>query len=167
MTVPKMMLASGWATPWMISAAAFISNRPMVDGAGDVEQDAAGAVDGRLEQRAGDGGLGRRRRPGSSPLAWPMPISAEPALRQDHLHVGEVGVDQAGRGDEVGDARHALQQHLVGHLERVEHARLVVGDREQAVVRDDDQRVDLLLQPLDAAVGLHRAAAALEARTGG
>ena len=28
MTVPKMMLASGWATPWMTSAASFTSNRP-------------------------------------------------------------------------------------------------------------------------------------------
>ena len=28
MTVPKMMLASGWATPWMISAASLTSNRP-------------------------------------------------------------------------------------------------------------------------------------------
>ena len=27
-TVPKMMLASGCATPWMISAASFTSNRP-------------------------------------------------------------------------------------------------------------------------------------------
>ena len=41
------------------------------------------------------------------------------------------------------------------------------GDREQPVVRDDDERVDLLLQLLDALLGLHRAAAALEARTGG
>ena len=31
-TVPKMMLASWCATPWMISAAAFISNRPIADG---------------------------------------------------------------------------------------------------------------------------------------
>ena len=28
MTAPKMMLASGWATPWMTSAASLTSNRP-------------------------------------------------------------------------------------------------------------------------------------------
>ena len=28
MTAPKMMLASGWATPWMISAASLTSKRP-------------------------------------------------------------------------------------------------------------------------------------------
>ena len=28
MTVPKMMLASAWATPWMTSAASLTSNRP-------------------------------------------------------------------------------------------------------------------------------------------
>ncbi len=66
-----------------------------------------------------------------------------------------------------GDARHALQQDLVGHLERVEHAGLVVGDGEQAIVRDDDQRVDLLLQPLDAVVGLNGATATLERERAG
>ncbi len=31
-------------------------------------------------------------------------MSAEPALGHDRLDVGEVEVDQAGRGDQVGDA---------------------------------------------------------------
>ena len=85
----------------------------------------------------------------------------------DHLDVGEVGVDQAGCRDEVGDALHALQQHLVGHLERVQHRRLVVGDRQQPVVRDDDLGVDLLLELADALVGLDRAATALEQERAG
>ena len=38
-----------------------------VAAAGDVEQDAAGALDGGLEQRAGDGGPGRVERPGPRP----------------------------------------------------------------------------------------------------
>ena len=166
MTVPKMMFASWWATPWMISAAAFISNRPMLRRAGDVEQDAAGTVDGGLEQRAADGGLGGGDR---TVLAAGLADAHErrAGAGQDHLHVGEVGVDEARRGDQVGDAGDALQQHLVGHLERVEHAGLLVGDGEQAVVRDDDERVDLLLQPLHAGVGLHRTTAALEAERAG
>jgi hypothetical protein len=42
-----------------------------------------------------------------------------------------------------------------------------VGDGQQPVVRDDDQRVDLAAQPVDACVGLARAALALEAERPG
>ena len=53
-------------------------------------------------------------------------------------------------------------KHLVGHLERVEHRRLLVRHREQPVVRDDDERVDLFFEALDALLGLHRTAPPLE-----
>ena len=72
-----------------------------------------------------------------------------------------------GRGDQVGDALDTGQQHLVGRLEGVQHADLPVGDRQQPVVRDDDERVDLLAQRLDAGLGLHRPALALEAERPG
>ncbi len=81
---------------------------------------------------------------------------------EDHLDVGEVGVDETGGRDQVGDAGDTLQQHLVGHLECVEHAGLLVGDAEQPVVGDDDQRVDLLLEALHAGVGLNRTPPTLE-----
>ena len=77
------------------------------------------------------------------------------------LHVGEVAVDDAGNGDDVRDALHTLAQHVVGDAEALEEAR-VLGDREQLLVRDDDQRVDGLEQLLHAALGLHHAALALE-----
>ena len=83
-------------------------------------------------------------------------------VREDHLHVGEVGVDEAGRGDQIGDPLHALQQHFVGHLERVQHRRALVAHLEQALVRDDDDRVDLLLQLRDPRLGLHRATTTFE-----
>ena len=58
-------------------------------------------------------------------------------------------------------------KHLVGHLERIEHTGLLVGDRQQPVVGNDDQRVDLFLEALHAGIGLYRTAATLEAeRTG-
>src|SRR5690606_34901890 len=102
----------------------------------DVEQDATGPLDGGLEQRRGDGGAGGGD---GTPLARTEADAHEggTGVVHDHLHVGEVGVDEAGRGDEVGDALHALEEDLVGHLERVQHRRLVVGDGEQPVVRDD------------------------------
>ena len=57
---------------------------------------------------------------------------------------------------------HAGQQHLVGLLEGVDHADAAVADRQQPVVRDDDQGVDLGAQLLDAGLGLGQPATALE-----
>src|SRR3712207_8917173 len=47
---------------------------------------------------------------------------------------------------EVGDALHALTQHVVGHAERLDHRRLPVQDGQEPVVRHDDERVDLVAQ---------------------
>src|SRR4051794_30869946 len=137
-----------------------------VAAARDAEQDPAGALDRCLEQRARDrvsGGLERTALAGRVPDAH----ERRAGVAHDHLHVGEVGVDEARRGDEVGDALHALQQHLVGHLEGIEDRRLLVGDGEQPVVRDDDLGVDLLLQLLDPLIGLHRPAPTLEGERSG
>ena len=72
----------------------------------------------------------------------------------DRLHVGEVQVDQARGRDQVGDALDAGEQDLVGRAERVERAHVAVADREQPVVRDDDEGVDLGAQLVDAGLGL-------------
>src|SRR6056297_2623289 len=129
--------------------------------AGDVQQDAASTVDRRLEQWARDRGL----RGGHSALVPARLADAHQrrtGVGQHHLDVGEVGVDQAWRGDQPGYPRDTLEQDLVGHLEGVQHTGLVVGDGEQTIVRDDDQGVDLLLELLHAVVGLHRSASSLE-----
>src|SRR5579872_1900378 len=129
--------------------------------AGDVEQDAAGALDRGLEERARDGVAGGVDGP---PLARAASDAHDgrAGVRHDHLDVGEVGVDEPGHVDEVGDAGDALQQHLVGHLEGVDHRGPLVGDGEQPLVRDDDEGVDLLLQTLNALLGLVGTAPALE-----
>ena len=129
--------------------------------AGDVEQDATRPFDRRLEQRRGDGGAGGV---GGAAVANRRsdPHDGGPGVDHDHLHVGEVGVDQPGNSDEIGDAAHALHEHLVGHFEGIEHARLVVRDREEPIVGDDDEGVDLLLHGLDALLGLHGPTPALE-----
>ena len=44
-------------------------------------------------------------------------------------------------------------QHLVGHAEGVGERRFLVGDAEQVLVRDDDQRVHDILQFLQSGVG--------------
>jgi hypothetical protein len=85
-----------------------------------------------------------------------------PGLAHDRAHVGEVEVDQAGHGDEVGDALHALAQNVVGDPERVDDRRALLDHLQQAVVGDDDERVDLVAELADAALGLIGPLAALE-----
>ena len=135
-----------------------------VAAAGDVEQDAAGALDARLEQRRADR---RPRRLDGAVLAAGHADAHErrAGVLHDGAHVGEVEVDEAGHRDEVGDALHALAQHVVGDLEGLDDRGAPLDHLQQTVVRDDDQRVDLLAQALDAVLGLARAALALEART--
>ena len=79
MTLPKMMLASGWATPWMISAASLTSNRPRsgppamlrrMPLAPSIDASSSGLV---MAARAA-----LTDRP--SPVAEPMPMMAVPAL---------------------------------------------------------------------------------------
>jgi hypothetical protein len=132
-----------------------------VRAARDGQQHAARAVDRGLEQRRGDRHLGR----GGGPVLPARRADAHERgarLGHDRLDVGEVQVDQAGRGDQVRDALHAAQQHLVRGLEGVEHGGAGCGDGQQPVVRDDDEGVDLLAQRGDALLGLGGAAAALE-----
>ena len=81
-----------------------------------------------------------------SPEASPVPIIALPMSRMIGAHVGEVEIDEAFLDHQVGDAGDARIEHLVGHREGVGEGRLLVGDAEQVLVGDDDQRVDGLLQ---------------------
>src|SRR6266511_2541545 len=68
----------------------------------------------------------------------------------DRLHIGEVEVDEAGHGDEIADALHTLTQHVVDDEERDDHARALLDDLQQAIVRDGDERVDLVDEIVDA-----------------
>lgn len=85
-----------------------------------------------------------------------------PGTLHDGLDVGEVEVDQSRRRDEVGDALDTGEQDLVGAAERVEHRDGAVADRQQPVVGDDDEGVDLLAEVADAGLGLVGATTALE-----
>ena len=95
------------------------------------------------------------------------PHECRTGVDHDGSNVGEVGVDQAGCGDEVGDALHTLQEDLVCHLERVEHRRVIRRDRQQSIVGDDDEGVDLLLEFLNALLGLNRSATTFEGERAG
>ena len=83
-------------------------------------------------------------------------------LAHHRADVGEVEVDEARHDHQVGDPANALLEHLVGHLERFLEGRVRVGEAEQVLVRNDDQRVDVLLQLVDAGIGRAAAARAFE-----
>ena len=132
----------------------------------DRQQDAVGAVDARLEQRARDSEFGGLHR---AVLATGRTDAHErrAGTLHDGLDVGEVEVDQTWGRDEVGDALDTGQEHLVGRAEGVKHRDGAVADRQQPVVRDDDERVDLFAQRGDAELGLVRATTALEGERAG
>ena len=80
----------------------------------------------------------------------------------DGGHIGKVEVDEARVADQVGDALHRLTQYVVRDLECVGKGDLLVGRMLEALVRDDDERVDLGLELFDARFRLRHAAAAFK-----
>ncbi len=128
---------------------------------GDVQQDAGRALDRGLEQWGRD-----RRASGLAGTALAR-CRADAHHRRarvahDRADVGEVEVDEAGNRDQVGDALHALAEHVVGKLERVDDRGAPLDHLEQAVVLDHDQRVHAVTELGDPLFRLFRADAALE-----
>ena len=130
--------------------------------AGDRDQQAAGALHrGIVDQRIGDRGLGRGQR---ALLAGGLAGAHHRLAHLAHhgANVGEVEIDQAFLDHQVGDAGDARIEHLVGHREGVGEGGLLVGDPEQVLVRDDQERIDHLVQFGDAGLGGAHAALAFE-----
>ena len=132
-----------------------------VGAAGDREQHAARAVDRLLEERRRDRLTCRVRCAG---LARSVADAHErgAGVGHDRLHVGEVEVDEPGHRDEVADALDALAEDIVDDAERVDHRRALLRDLEQPVVRDRDERVDLVDELLDPLLGEQLALRAFE-----
>ena len=63
-------------------------------------------------------------------------------FRHHGSDVREVDVDHAGPDDEIGNALHRTQQHVVSCRECRQHARALTEHREQFLVRNRDQRID-------------------------
>src|SRR5579884_4213022 len=121
-----------------------------VGAAGNIEEYTARPADIDVEQRAGNrqlGGINGTR------LAAALTDGHEgrTGLRHDRLHVSEVKVDEAGDGNQVADALNALTQHIIGQLQ-------------EAVVGDGDERIHVLLQVGDALLGGEAALVALEGK---
>ncbi len=130
--------------------------------AGDGNQQASRAFHRRVvDQRVGD----RRLRGGERPLVAFGLAGAHHRfahLAHDSAHIGEVEIDQAFLDHQVGDARDAGVEHLIGQREGIGEGRFLVRHAEQILVGNDEQRVDALMQFGDAAIGDAHAALAFE-----
>ena len=141
-----MMLASGSTSSRMRVAASSTSNRvrslpPVIE----ISRPCGALHRGLVEQRIGDRRLGRLD---GAPLAGGLAGAHHRLAHLAHhrADVGEVEIDQAFLDHQVGDAGDARIEHLVGHREGVGEGGLLVGDAEEVLVGDDDQRVDAGLQ---------------------
>ena len=97
-----------------------------------------------------------------SPLARPMPMSAEPASFMIARTSAKSWLIKPGHRDDVADALDALAQDVVDDPERVEDAGVLLDDVAEPVVRDRDEGVDLALQLLGRLLGDELALVALE-----
>ena len=81
----------------------------------------------------------------------------------DGGHIGKVEVDEARVADEVRNALHRLAQHIVCDLKSVGKGDLLIGCMLEPLVWNDNERVDLGLEFIDARFRLRHAAAAFKA----
>ena len=124
--------------------------------ADDVEQHAGSAGDVDVEQRAGDRRLRAASTARSAPRPRPMASSAGPASPMILRTSAKSRLMMPGRVMTSLMPWMAWQQDVVRGAQGVLEAGLGVAHREQAVVGDDDQRVDLLAQGADALFGTLR-----------
>ncbi len=109
-----------------------------------------------LEQRRGDRRLG----------SFARTVITGGTARAHHRHAGlghhgshirEVHVDQPWAGDQLGDALHCALQDGVGGLEGIQERGVAAQHRQELLVGNGDQRIDILRQLQHAVVGHARA----------
>ena len=76
--------------------------------------------------------------------------------------IGKVQIDKARVLNQVGDARHSLTEHIIRNLKRVCQRDLLVSGIFQAVIRDNQQGVNLSEELPDTGVGLYHPAVSFE-----
>ena len=89
-----------------------------------------------------------------SPARRPGPHQGHPHVLHDRLHVGEVEVHLAGDDDQVADPLHGLPEDVVGQPERLPRRDVAVDEGVEPLVRDRDERVDVLAQLGDPVLGV-------------
>src|SRR5215510_8333229 len=80
----------------------------------------------------------------------------------DRAHIREVQIDQAWHQDQVRNALHRLPQHIIGHLKRFTQRRAFINHLEEALIRDYDQRINMIPQFMNADLRLLHTLASLK-----
>jgi hypothetical protein len=110
--------------------------------AGDVDENALRALDRIiLKKRAGDGAIGSIDGAILSGSDGGAHDGVALAVH-DGFYVGEIAVDDAGNGDDVGNALNRLAQNIVGDAEGVKETGAALNGFHEALVGNDDNRVD-------------------------
>ena len=109
--------------------------------AGNIDEDALRALNGIVfEERAGDSAVGgvngaiRARTHGRAHDRVTLAV-------HNGFHVGEIAIDDAGHGDDVGDALHGLAKNVVGDAKGVEEAGAALDGVHQPLVGNHDDGV--------------------------
>ena len=65
------------------------------------------------------------------------------------FHVGKVQVNQTGAGNHLGNARHAVAQHVIRRAECLAHGNALAQRGEQFIVGHNNQRINVLFQQIN------------------
>ncbi len=137
-----------------------------VSGTCEVDDYAAGALDGRIEERAVDRLLNSGRRSALTGSTADTHV-ADTCICHDTANVSKVEVDETRDSNEVGNTGNTKLQYLVGHIECIINGCVFISDIEELVICDYDQGVNILLDLADTTLSVHRTARAFETeRTG-
>ena len=119
---------------------------------GDVDQRTVCTFDAFLKQRRADGDFGGLRGTILSPCGTDTKQRST-STTKNGVHIVEVDVNIGVHRNQVSDALNTGKQCGISGLEGLNDADGTVGKLEQAIVRNDDQRVDFLAQVVDAVFG--------------
>ena len=97
-----------------------------------------------------------------SPDATPRSHHGASHFRHNGADVGEIQIDHARIDNQIRNAAHAVLQYLIGALEGVGKRHFFVGDQKQVLIWNDDQRIDVLRQFLNALFGDRHSVATFE-----
>src|SRR5437763_644733 len=112
--------------------------QPQPAGSGDIDEDAARALDARIVEQGRIDRLARRV--DSGVLAFGRCRSEHGVTHAGHggPDVGEIAINQARGYDDVADALHRLAKHVVGEAERIEEAGAPRDQPQQTIVGNCD-----------------------------
>ena len=130
--------------------------------AGDVNQHTARPLHRHIvEQWVGNGGFGSFD---GAFVAFGFACAHHGFAHLVHhrANIGEIEIDKTWLNHQIGDACHARMQDFIGHGESLGKGCLRIGNAEQVLVRNDNQRIDFFGQLFNACLGRAHAPTAFE-----